>query len=90
MGNIIYLVPENILICLNNKNNISQIIEKIREKNCYNYCDNDWEFHQKKLIDENNACVDNCSEYKYEINNKCYLKMTIEDQNEKIYQEIIY
>ena len=90
MDNILYLVPENILICLNKDNNISQIMGKVSEKYCQNiYCGNDWKSHQKKIIAENNTCVDNCSEYKYEINNKCYEKMTEEEQNERIYQRII-
>ena len=56
-------------------------MEKINEKYCYNiYCNDDWKSYQKKLADENNACVDDCSEYKYEIDNKCYEKMTLEDK----------
>ena len=65
-------------------------MKKINEKNCPNiYCDNHWKYHQKKLIVENNTCVDNCSEYQYEIGNKCYEKLEAEQQNERIYNEII-
>ena len=90
MNNILYLVPENILFCLNKDNNISQIMKIINEKNCYNIsCDNDWKSYQNKLIAENNTCIDNCSEYEYEKDNKCYNKLTPEAQNEIIYQKII-
>ena len=64
MDDILYLVPENIIICLNEENNILQIKEKIKEKNYYNiYCGNDWKCHQKKFIAENNACMDYDSQF---------------------------
>ena len=45
----------------------------MEEKLCYNiYCGNDWKFHKKKFIAENNTCVDNCSNFKYENDDKCY------------------
>ena len=37
-------------------------------------CNSDWRKHQKKLIQNTNNCVDNCSStsYKYEYQGKCY------------------
>ena len=72
MDNILYLVPENIIICLNKDNNIYQIMQKVIENPCYNiYCGDDWK-----------------SNY-YEQNNKSYLNLTTEEENEKMYQGII-
>ena len=68
-----YLITDNIVICLNENNNIELLKEKLEEKLCYNiYCGNDWKFHKKKFIAENNTCVDNCSNFKYENDDKCY------------------
>ena len=85
-------------------------LKKINEKNCPNiYCDNDWKYHQKKLIVENNTCVDYVdyyseynyendteynyvdyySEYNYENDTEYNFNLTSEEQNEKIYKEII-
>ena len=73
LDDILYFIPDNVVICLNQYNKIDQLKEKIKEKSCYTfYCGEDWKSHQKKLVTENNTCVDDCSNFKYENGNKCY------------------
>ena len=62
---------KNLVFCSDDEG----IIEKILENKCaINDCTDNWRQNQKKLILENNECVDNCSstEYKYNYNNICY------------------
>jgi len=44
--------------------------------NCFTVdCSNDWKTRQKKLISNNNKCIENCNDskpYPYEYNGKCY------------------
>ncbi len=64
-------------------------MEKINEKYCHNiYCGKDWKLNQKKFIANNNTCVDDCSKFDYEEDNKCYNNLTAEEQNEIIYEDI--
>ena len=46
--------------------------------NCFTVdCSNDWKARQKKLISNNNKCIESCNDskqYPYEYNGKCYAK----------------
>ena len=56
--NILYKVPENIVICLNINNTIDKLMYEINSKICpIIYCGDDWKSHQKKII--NNSCEEN-------------------------------
>ena len=67
---IFFGVPENIVICLNLNKNIckNKIIQQIQNKKCHIiYCSNNWKLKQKKIINNINACAENCDN-KYEYN----------------------
>ena len=70
------LLPDNIIICVEENNLRSKILPQIRNKNCYTLdCSDDWKTKQKKINYVNNQCVNNCEEntpYIYEYNGKCY------------------
>ena len=69
-------VPISIVICINENSTKSKILPQIKNLTCYTIdCTTDWKFKQKKLIYNNNQCIESCninSEYKYEYNGKCY------------------
>ena len=80
-------VPENVVLCLDDNNNI-QIISQLNDKSCYIIdCSDNWEINQEKMLYDIGQCIDNCKnnlEYKYEYNNKCYKnceKGLIDDTN---------
>ena len=90
-SNILEKVPENIVICLNISNNITQIFSQLSKKHCYVLdCSNDWKSKQKKIINETDECIKECgknTEYKYEYNGKCYKNCPngfIEDESNDI------
>ena len=76
INKILEEVPENIAICINKEDSainleLLQII--INLKQCPTIsCDTDWRSKQKKRIAENNTCIENCNNFKYEYDNKCY------------------
>ena len=73
IDNILELVPENIVICLDNEKEIQNLETLINSRQCsIIYCGEDWKSQQKKLIAENNTCIDNCTNFIYESDNKCY------------------
>ena len=66
-------VPENLVICVNENNQIDSLKEIINSKLCPTiYCSDDWKSHQKKIVLENKTCVENCTNFKYENDNMCY------------------
>ena len=69
-------VPDNLTYCTNNEANIPIIIGELNKKNCtINDCSDLWNTKTKKIIEEKNICVYDCSTdemYKYEYKNKCY------------------
>ncbi len=75
-------IPENVIICLKNNENF---LKKIKNKKCaLNNCSAQYKLIQKKIIKENDACIDNClydDKYKYEFNNKCYSTCIINYNN---------
>ena len=55
-------VPDNIVICLNTENTNNSILPQIRSKACSVIdCSDNWKSKQKKIIKENNTCIDNYS-----------------------------
>ena len=69
-------VPDNVVICINEDNNINKILPQIKSKTCHTIdCSNDWKSKQRKIIFETNICINNCNndpKYIYEYNGKCY------------------
>ena len=72
--NIFTEVPDNIVICINPEINQNIIFAQIQTINCYSIdCSNEWKLSQKKIIDENNQCINSCfnsSDYPFEYNGK--------------------
>ena len=75
-SNMFDYIPDNAVICIKDNKDNKIIVNQIKNKKCYIIdCDNDWKLKQKKLINNNNICIDNCYNdtiYKYEYNGKCY------------------
>ena len=71
--NIFYNLPENLVICINEKN--YKTIFELNKIKCYKIdCSDDWEKNLKKIKNENGTCIEGCknnSKYKYEYNSKC-------------------
>ena len=71
-----YNVPENVVICINQNFSEEIIFPQIYSIKCYVIdCSNDWKSKQKKIINNNNECIESCdnsTQYKYEYNGKCY------------------
>jgi hypothetical protein len=76
IGKIFEEVPDNIVYCISNKENMIQIVDELNKKKCsINDCSNNWKTVQKYIIQEKNICADSCNYeninyYKYK--NKCY------------------
>ena len=67
------LIPENIVVCLNEDNTLSQLKIELNKKKCPTiYCGNDWKSKQKKLVYGNDTCENDCLNYTYENDNICY------------------
>ena len=69
-------VPNNLVFCSNNEENIPKILKELKNLSCpVNDCSDNWKINQKIIIDEKNICVDNCFEdttYPYEYKKQCY------------------
>ena len=73
LNNILDYVPENVVICINEGYNVGKLKEIIKSKSCALIdCSGNWKSLQKKIVVENNSCVESCIDFKYENNNKCY------------------
>ena len=63
-----YLVPDNIVVCINENSN--KILPQIKDKNCYTIdCSDNWKIKQKKIVNKTGICIDNNNNdilYKYE------------------------
>ena len=72
-NDIFYNIPENIVICINEK---EKIFSQIINKSCQAIdCSDVLKSKQKKIINNTNECIDSCGyspQYKYEYNGKCY------------------
>ena len=71
MSDIFSLTQINLVVCTYDKN----LISKILENQCaINDCTDNWKENRKKIIVENNTCVDNCSLVfdTFEYYSKCY------------------
>ena len=70
--NIFNNTKNNIIICINEKNNINQILSKIESKKCYNMdCSENWKLKQKKLIEQIDICVEKCDNITQD-NDNCF------------------
>ena len=73
-------IPQNVVICYNNNSNSDIIFKQIKKIKCYIIdCSEDWKSKQKKILSNNNTCIDNCykdSKYIYEYNTICYENCT--------------
>ena len=76
-SSIFQKIPENVVICVNNK--ISEYIKNYPMKENHKCltidCSDDWKSKQKKIINNTNECIERCDNspiYKYEYNGKCY------------------
>ena len=73
LNNILDSVPDNFVICINENNNVDKLLEIINSKKCAVIdCSENWKSKQKKLIAENGTCIEDCTNFKYEDDNKCY------------------
>ena len=85
---IFYNVPENVVICIKEINTELKIFPQINNKSCSIIdCSDNWKSKQKKIIADNNKCVEKCDNppYIYEYNGKCYencRKGLLLDENE--------
>ena len=74
-NNIFYGVPDNLVYCSNNEDNIHNILSELKETCIINDCSNNWKIKRKKFINDKNICVNDCKEdfdYFYEYNNNCF------------------
>jgi surface protein len=90
--NILYNIPENIVICVNRDNSIRKLISIINNKICPTiYCGDDWKEHQK-IIFENKTCSEEKSnENTYETDSKStylYNEVSTNIKNSE-YQDIV-
>jgi len=59
INDIFYGVPDNLVFCSNNEENIPKILEELKNLTCpINDCSNNWKTKQKIIITEKNICVD--------------------------------
>ena len=85
-----YNIIENIVICINENITAGKIFPQIKNKKCNVIdCPLDWKSKQKKIINNNNECIESCdniSLYQYEYNGRCYNNCTfgfLYDENNK-------
>ena len=81
-------VPHNLVICINETLAPKLYSSLIKRACTIIYCGKDWRENQKKIIEDNNTCVEACptsSEYRYEYHNRCYKKCPegLEEYNNK-------
>ena len=66
-------IRENAIICIKDNNNFYNVTEIINEKPCASIdCSDNWKDKQIKIIDDNRTCIENCSNFNYEIHGACY------------------
>ena len=59
INDIFYGVPDNLVFCSNNEENIPKILKELKNLICpINDCSNNWKTKQKIIITEKNICVD--------------------------------
>ena len=74
-NNMFYGTSDSIIYCTNNKlEDTDQILIQLTSKNCsVKDCSSDWKWKKKKIIEDQNLCIDDCSKiFYYEYNYKCY------------------
>ena len=74
MDSIFDYVPDNVIVCLNEKSN--KILKKLENKLCYTLdCSDDWKTKQKKIVNKTGICLDNDNKdllFKYEYKGRYY------------------
>ena len=57
--NMFDLIPDNIVICLNQQNTKNIILPKLKDKKCYSIdCSDNWQLNQIKLVNRSYTCID--------------------------------
>ena len=73
-NNIFFGIADNLIFCIKDRSN--NIISKLSVVNCPIIdCSNNWKENKKRIIYNNNSCIDNCQNddiYKYEYEYYCY------------------
>ena len=73
--NIFFSIPENSVICINENITKQKNFPQIIPIACHVIdCSNNWKSKQKKIIKNNNECIESCDkslQYKYEYSGKC-------------------
>ena len=73
VGQSLDYVRDNIVICIKENNDIRNFQVEINKKKCHTiYCGDNWRSKIKKIIPETGQCAENCFNYNYESDNKCY------------------
>ena len=74
MDGVLEQIRENIVVCIDESNkSVYNFKLKILAKVCPRiYCGNDWRNHIRKYDPETRTCPEDCHDYKYENDNKCY------------------
>ena len=68
-------LPNNLIYCIYDNSQLKDINSILQEKNMTNNCSYSCSYLNKKMIEENRLCIDDCTEdinNNYEFNNKCY------------------
>ena len=75
LADIFKVLPNNLVYCIYDNSQLKDINSILQEKNMINNCSYSCSFINKKMIDENSLCIDDCTQdinNNYEFNNKCY------------------
>ena len=75
LANIFNSLPYNLIYCIYNNSQLKDINSILQEKNMTNNCSYSCSYINKKMINENSLCIDECIQdinNIYEFNNKCY------------------
>ena len=53
-------VPDNVVVCINEINNINNILDELKRKSCYTIdCSSNWKKNQKKIVNKADLCWNN-------------------------------
>ena len=81
-------ISNNIIICINENNNINEILSQIKSHKCYkNDCSENWKLKQKKLIEQLDICVEKCDNITKD-NDSCFKEPIgyYFDKNDSLYK----
>ena len=77
LNNMFYETPDNLVFCIIDETKTTSIYKQLQYKKCLTKdCTGNWKKNIKKIIKENNLCMNNCEDYilKYEYNYECLLE----------------